>query len=417
MRILFVSAQPHLPDLRSGLQTTTHDLCLTLRDIGAEPAVLCGRTTEGRDRNPSRSWEIDESLGYPVIRADTPEHQVTAVATAWNAAAVVTQVGPRFLPLLVASLDSSRPTAAYLHHVELDPIDGHLVPDPEVLFLANSAFAAARWGRLAGIHCHVVPPIVRMEGATAGTTGERVLFVNPVPEKGVELFFALAATCPEIPFTLLENWGLEPTWRDYCQRRAGALGNVEYLDRVDDMRPVYARSRVLLMPSVWEESFGRTVVEAQLNGLPVLASDRGALPEVVGPGGLTLSPHAPIEDWASALRGMHADPSPWSDAARAHAFAHAVMAPAIAAELLSLLATHALRNAPKSRAGEEALSRTATPAAAGDLAWRLARLAPTGVRRDAVAAEWRALAGQLASQRRLDDAEEAARKAIALGDN
>ena len=35
------------------------------------------------------------------------------------------------------------------------------------------------------------------------------------------------------------------------------------------------------MPSVWQESFGRVAAEAMINGIPVLGSTRGALPEVI----------------------------------------------------------------------------------------------------------------------------------------
>lgn len=41
-------------------------------------------------------------------------------------------------------------------------------------------------------------------------------------------------------------------------------------------------SRAVLMPSLWRESLGRVAIEAMANGIPVLASDRGALPETLG---------------------------------------------------------------------------------------------------------------------------------------
>ena len=45
-------------------------------------------------------------------------------------------------------------------------------------------------------------------------------------------------------------------------------------------------TKLLIMPSLWNESFGLVAAEAMSNGIPVLASDRGSLPEVVAEGGL-----------------------------------------------------------------------------------------------------------------------------------
>ena len=170
-------------------------------------------------------------------------------------------------------------------------------------------------------------------------------YLTAVPAAEVQrlLMFALAAHCPDLPFLVVESWNLEPTWQRLCRWRALQLGNVEWQAPTDDMRGVYARARMLLMPSVWEESFGRTVVEAQLNGLPVLASQRGALPENVGDGGLVLDPHAPVADWAAALRRLYHDGEGWGDAARRKGLGHAAATPLIAGELMTRLAAHAHR--------------------------------------------------------------------------
>ena len=42
------------------------------------------------------------------------------------------------------------------------------------------------------------------------------------------------------------------------------------------------------MPSLWWESQGLVAVEAMINGIPVIGSDRGALPETLGDGGIVL---------------------------------------------------------------------------------------------------------------------------------
>ena len=89
------------------------------------------------------------------------------------------------------------------------------------------------------------------------------------------------------------------------------------------------------MPSLWRESFGRVAAEAMVNGLPVLASDRGALPETLGGAGVVLPvpdrctptsglvPTAEeVEPWIAAILRVWDDPtfeSKLRDAARAEA--------------------------------------------------------------------------------------------------
>ena len=70
------------------------------------------------------------------------------------------------------------------------------------------------------------------------------------------------------------------------------------------MADEYAEARILLVPSVWEEAWGRVVTEAQVNGIPVLASAIGGLPESVGPGGILVPPGSDIEVWNAHLREL-----------------------------------------------------------------------------------------------------------------
>jgi glycosyltransferase involved in cell wall biosynthesis len=44
----------------------------------------------------------------------------------------------------------------------------------------------------------------------------------------------------------------------------------------------FALTRILVVPSVWEEPFGRVAPEAMINGIPPLVSNRGSLPHVIG---------------------------------------------------------------------------------------------------------------------------------------
>jgi alpha-1,3-rhamnosyl/mannosyltransferase len=63
----------------------------------------------------------------------------------------------------------------------------------------------------------------------------------------------------------------------------------------------------LVFPSLWE-GFGLPAVEAMSCGVPVLASDRGSLPEVVGDAGLYFDPQSPDAIAACIVRFLHDEP-------------------------------------------------------------------------------------------------------------
>jgi glycosyltransferase involved in cell wall biosynthesis len=74
----------------------------------------------------------------------------------------------------------------------------------------------------------------------------------------------------------------------------------------DDERPaLYAGATALILPSFFE-GFGLPVLEAMTVGVPVIASDRGALPEVLGDAGLLVSPDDP-EELAAAMQRVSTD--------------------------------------------------------------------------------------------------------------
>lgn len=74
-------------------------------------------------------------------------------------------------------------------------------------------------------------------------------------------------------------------WLDRIAR-APLAGHVDHRGYVaaSERESLYAGARVLVMPSL-DEGFGLPVLEAMAAGVPVIASNRGSLPEVVGDAG------------------------------------------------------------------------------------------------------------------------------------
>ena len=89
--------------------------------------------------------------------------------------------------------------------------------------------------------------------------------------------------------------------RDRC---AGVPGKVTFLGVVPP-RELFEQIDVLAVPSLWREPFGRIVIEANAWGIPVVASRRGGLPEIVDDGvtGFLFDPDHE-EELARTLRGL-----------------------------------------------------------------------------------------------------------------
>lgn len=115
---------------------------------------------------------------------------------------------------------------------------------------------------------------------------------------------------------LLEAWkSINNDFREVWLMIAGTYGNVfehldlprdvervRFLDYVEEenLAGVYAGATVFVLPS-FDEGFGLPVLEAMACGVPVIASDGGALPEVVGDSGVVFK-LSDTEGLPSALR-------------------------------------------------------------------------------------------------------------------
>ena len=123
------------------------------------------------------------------------------------------------------------------------------------------------------------------------------------PHKNIRLFLeVLARLGPPFRGTLVSRPQAGTARRI---RELGLTSRLAVVDRVPRLEEVYGSAQVLLYPSMYE-GFGIPLVEAMSRGLPVIASDRAAIPGVVGNGGQML----PVTDpgpWCEAVERL-ADP-------------------------------------------------------------------------------------------------------------
>ena len=98
--------------------------------------------------------------------------------------------------------------------------------------------------------------------------------------------------------------------------RLAAGGDVRLTGRLDSagLAQLRARAAAVLVPSRWEEPCPYSVLDALASGVPVLASDRGGLPELVGR--QAALPPADVGRWSEVLAGLWSDPQARAQAGR-----------------------------------------------------------------------------------------------------
>ena len=157
--------------------------------------------------------------------------------------------------------------------------------------------------------------------------------------KGTRVVIEALAGLPErVRYVVIGEGPEEGNLRAQAER-IGVSKRVRFLGRVAhaDLPRVLSQCDLYVQPSIGEEAFGISVVEAMACGLPVLASDNGGLPEIVVEGETGhLLPPGSIAAWRAALQASVAEPlGAIGEKARARACAEFTWA-ANAAKLESL---------------------------------------------------------------------------------
>ncbi|MDP2924682.1 MAG: glycosyltransferase [Candidatus Omnitrophota bacterium] len=115
----------------------------------------------------------------------------------------------------------------------------------------------------------ILPPIIDPElYRVKNKNPEYITFINYGYDKGAMIFINIARRLPDKRFLIIQSKNIfrsEP-W----------LKNVTVMKTQLDMKKVYAVTKILLVPSLWEEAGPRVVFEALLNGIPVIATNQEA---------------------------------------------------------------------------------------------------------------------------------------------
>ena len=331
------------------------ELSRTLRDHGHEVRFLSTRD----ERNIERDGAFVPLTGTDFWRGTPPPRQSldVAVNAIWNrrAAAAMRTLVERFRPHLVhlhdlypqlsaapvvVAAECGVPLVQTLHNYELvsassvdhraGPVDGSDAPAPvrllrSLLYLERRAVhvpAVTLWIAVSrfvarthaehGIEARVLPNFTKAAGDCGpGFDGrEGVLYMGRLTEeKGVRDVLALARRVPEVKVTVA-GWG--PLGSE-VRAAAGRLPNLEHAGVLDEdaLAGRVSRSRIVVVPSRWQEPAGLVALEAMAAGTPVVGYASGGLAEYVNDAGAGVVVAPREDELAAAVTRLDGDRDAW----------------------------------------------------------------------------------------------------------
>ena len=319
-RILWANSYCLL-DTSSGASISAREMLLQLAVNGYEVAVL-GATVfdseKGLSKLPGNWSTLIEQKTMVNITDGVLEHQLL-VTKSINHAEMTEEESGQWFKLYEQVPDRFKPDLVFFYGGR--PVD-YLISNearyrgiPVAAYLVNANYSGTRWSRdvdliitdsqatadyyqhKEGLDVTPVGTFINADAFTAKTHSRtNLLFINPTLEKGagivIQVALLLAKRRPDIQLEVLESRG---NWHDLVKIISAhfgdpqeQLGNVMVTANTSDMRAIYGRARLLLAPSLWWESGARVAVEAMLNGIPVICTDHGGLPEMIGNAGFKL---------------------------------------------------------------------------------------------------------------------------------
>jgi len=325
-KLLFVTTYPFYPEAAGGSEQSALYLLKSLQQLGWQIEVLCKLSSlrspyfrracwQGLIRFQNLSCCVrDEDLGYPCWR------QISLFRKERHWLKSIDQHLEEYQPDIVLSHNGA--TAPFVNYVAcqgypsfyfgrwLEEFDaGFVIPDA-LHPIANSPFTASHIAQFTRNEVGVVLPFIALDKYRVTKRDRQyITFINPIPEKGVDVAIEIAHRLPDERFLFVKgNWGsYSASSIEAFMKPIYKLPNVEVWNHQRDMRQVYAVTDILLVPSQFDETFGRVIVEAQVNGIPVVAANVGGIPYTLGQGGILVEPKDKPQVYVDALLQLRTD--------------------------------------------------------------------------------------------------------------
>tara|TARA_A100001015_G_scaffold307113_1_gene402470 strand:+ start:4094 stop:5161 length:1068 start_codon:yes stop_codon:yes gene_type:complete len=170
----------------------------------------------------------------------------------------------------------------------------------KAVVVTNSKFMAEKAKELYAVDSTVIYPQVNIEQIKQSkkfkeTKKDKIVFVGDSNVKGMQIVKDLAKKFPDETFIIFSR---------FVQKEESHY-NIYYKKWVTDNANLYSSAKIVLVPSQWEEAYGRVAREAYLLDLKVLVSRIGGLSEAVeNNDSYLVNNYRDIDSWEEKLKKL-----------------------------------------------------------------------------------------------------------------
>lgn len=306
LRVLICHHRWWYPTAVSGADVANHEFARKLQARGVDVRVH-GIIPPGANRRIDRQEYQAEGIPVCLVRSEFIR-RLSADIESFRPNVILTSC-----PEPNSGMDDITRMVEIFHHYRIPvilyvhDIEGTLplfadVKDELARVVTNSHFMARQIGQIWNVKCDVVYPVPEWGSIDAeAANGSFVTFFNPVPHKGLGIAHTLVTVrFKDRPFLFVEGF-IDPEAHGIALTRSG---NLVHARRSPDVATIYVMTQTVIIPSQWQEPFGRIALEAMHNGIPVIASRTGGLLESVGDGGILIDDFSDVDKWVEAIESL-----------------------------------------------------------------------------------------------------------------
>lgn len=264
----------YLPNHNAGAELMIHQMLKDLRTKGHEVRVVCG----------SPAIPVYEGIRLYDFKHDSE----VSLLIRWSDIMIThLDFTKRAIKL---SLMYGKPLVHIIHNDTQVEVQGINAKNSKLL-IANSQWINDSIPNINVKKVICYPPI-KVADYQVNTSREAITLINLIEKKGSTIFYQLAEMFPERKFIGVIG--------GYGKQVIKELPNVEIVEHNPNIKKVYERTRILIVPSIYE-SWGRVGMESGASGIPVIANATEGLKESIGYGGLFASS---VEEYAEIIKKL-----------------------------------------------------------------------------------------------------------------